>query len=136
LSPEVALYDPRLALDGGVDGLDAYRAISGDLARLLKADGAFFLEIGAGQADAVTAILAERGWPDVWRSEDLAGRPRILAGKASSPLNLPFFEEASWREGKKRLPLATESSSPRCPSESRAAADPARVRDRAAPLNA
>jgi release factor glutamine methyltransferase len=62
LSREVRDYDPRMALDGGVDGLEAYRALAPNLARLLRpSSGRFFVEIGEGQAEAVRTILARVG---------------------------------------------------------------------------
>ena len=51
LAPEVREFDPRRALDGGIDGLDAYRAIAADARRLLAPDGTLVLELGAGMAD-------------------------------------------------------------------------------------
>src|SRR5207245_3716577 len=61
LPPEVREHDPRLALDGGEDGLAAYRAIAADLSRLLVPGGLFAGEIGMGQAAAVAAIVAAGG---------------------------------------------------------------------------
>ena len=61
LQPEVARFEPKLALNGGADGLDAYRAITAALPHLLKENGAFALEIGRGQADAVTAMARAVG---------------------------------------------------------------------------
>ncbi len=81
LDPEVRNHDPFLALDGGPDGLDAYRAIAPDLARLLRAaSGRFFVEIGAGQAEQVTAILAAAGLKELRTLPDLSGRARVVAG--------------------------------------------------------
>lgn len=78
LEPEVALHDPMGALDGGLDGLDAYRLIAADLQRVLAPGGAAFLEIGAGQEDAVSALLRAGGAGDVRRFSDLSGRVRCL----------------------------------------------------------
>ncbi len=78
LDPEVARYEPRLALDGGRDGLDAYRSLVPQLRRLLKAEGAVVLEIGAGQCEAVSAILAENGFRRVAVGADLGGTARCL----------------------------------------------------------
>lgn len=58
LSPEVRVYDPAHALDGGADGLDAYRAILPDLARVVPGGWAIF-EVGAGQAGTVSELLCE-----------------------------------------------------------------------------
>jgi len=83
LAREVAVYDPRPALDGGADGLDAYRRIARGAGLLLAPGGLLVVEIGASQADAVLALLQEAGFP-VDESAvrwDIAGRPRcILAG--------------------------------------------------------
>ena len=78
LMPEVARYEPRLALDGGADGLDAYRAIAGDIRRLLSPGGRLALEIGATQADSVTLIFTAAGLTPAALRRDLAGRPRCL----------------------------------------------------------
>jgi release factor glutamine methyltransferase len=58
LEPEVAHFDPRGALDGGADGLSAYRAIAGSLPRILAPGGWVAVEVGVGQSDAVASILA------------------------------------------------------------------------------
>ncbi|MFG1480866.1 peptide chain release factor N(5)-glutamine methyltransferase [Xanthobacter sp. V4C-4] len=80
LSREVRLHDPVLALDGGPDGLDAYRAIVADLPRLLAPGGAAVLELGAGQEADVARLAAAAGLsvPAAAR-RDLAGIPRALA---------------------------------------------------------
>ncbi|MBY0564482.1 MAG: peptide chain release factor N(5)-glutamine methyltransferase [Hyphomonadaceae bacterium] len=81
LAPEVARFEPRLALDGGADGLDAYRAIAPTLPRLLVRGGVFALEIGAGQAEAVLAVLQREGLSAVDALPDLGGRPRVVTGR-------------------------------------------------------
>jgi release factor glutamine methyltransferase len=80
LAREVREHDPRLALDGGPDGLDAYRALAPEIARLLAPDGRFFLEVGAGQAAAVTAIAGAAGLVDLATHRDLAGIERVVSG--------------------------------------------------------
>ncbi len=81
LAPEVALYDPRGALCGGEDGLDAYRRLAQGVGRRLSRDGIVALEIGAGQADRVVEILSKAGLRVFDRRCDLAGVERcILAG--------------------------------------------------------
>lgn len=77
LPPEVRA-EPVLALDGGADGLAAYRAIAADLADALAPGGAAFFEVGAGQARAVEQILAEAGLGVVETRADLDGRARVL----------------------------------------------------------
>ncbi len=85
LAPEVRRHEPRLALDGGTDGLEAMRAMAAHVARLLAPGGIAAIEIGAGQGAAVEAIFATRGLslPALWR--DLAGIGRCLLFK-SRPL--------------------------------------------------
>lgn len=61
LMPEVALHEPRRALDGGGDGLGAYRGIVADLPRLLSPGAAAVLELGRGQAEAVMSLAAAAG---------------------------------------------------------------------------
>jgi release factor glutamine methyltransferase len=80
LAPEVRDFEPLPALDGGNDGLDAYRAIAADAVRLLVPGGAIVLELGIGQSDMVAGLLAARGLdvPSPARN-DLAGIPRALS---------------------------------------------------------
>ena len=79
LMPEVRDHDPRLALDGGADGLDAYRAILRDLQRLLAPGGAAVLELGCGQAEAVAALAGAQGFRVQDIRADLGGIPRAMA---------------------------------------------------------
>jgi len=82
LAPEVRDHDPRLALDGGRDGLAAYRAIAADAARVLAPGGWVAVEIGIGQAEAVAALLAQHGLVVPCEPRrDLAGRPRVVMGR-------------------------------------------------------
>ncbi len=71
-------YDPRAALDGGPDGLAAYRALLPQAARCLKPGGLLALEIGAGQGPAVRALATDAGLIDLGSAEDLAGIERCL----------------------------------------------------------
>ncbi len=82
LAPEVARHDPRRALDGGPDGLDAYRAIAPWLARLLAPGGLAAIECGAGQAPAVAGLVAQAGLPATATRADLAGIDRCLLAAA------------------------------------------------------
>ncbi len=84
LEPEVARYEPHLALDGGADGLDAYRAIIDALPRLLKPDGVFAFEVGKGQAEPVTALAAAKGFVMEQPHRDLAGIPRVVVGRRAA----------------------------------------------------
>jgi release factor glutamine methyltransferase len=79
LEPEVREYDPVLALDGGSDGLDAYRAIAHEATRLLAPGGRLFVELGAGQEQAVAALCADVGLKILAIRADLAGIPRALS---------------------------------------------------------
>ena len=78
LAPEVRAYDPRQALSGGPDGLDAYRVLFPQAAKLLAPDGLFALEFGAGQADAVQGLAEAAGLCVVDVVRDLAGHDRCL----------------------------------------------------------
>lgn len=80
LAPEVRDHDPRLALDGGQDGLDAFRAIVVEAPRWLKPGGALVVEIGAQQAAAVRALFHRAGLADVALEKDLAGLDRVVVG--------------------------------------------------------
>lgn len=80
LEPEVRDYEPRLALEGGADGLDAYRILAPEVLRVLKPDGRFAVEIGYDQKDAVEALFREAGARDVRTVKDLGGRDRVVAG--------------------------------------------------------
>lgn len=81
LSPEV-LHEPRLALDGGGDGLAAYRVILQAMPRLLAPCGAFAVEVGAGQARDVAGIAKAAGLEACEPRLDLAGIPRVVFGRA------------------------------------------------------
>lgn len=78
LMPEVLQYEPHRALDGGDDGMSAYRLICRALPRLLKKNGCAVLELGIGQEDSVTAIAEEVGLHKVECRKDLGGIPRAL----------------------------------------------------------
>jgi release factor glutamine methyltransferase len=78
LAPEVARFEPRPALDGGSDGLHAYRELAPDLARLVKPGGFAVIEVGAGQADAVQEIFAGQGLDQAGRHRDFGGIERCL----------------------------------------------------------
>lgn len=78
LAPEILLFEPASALFAGEDGLDAYRRLGRDLQRLLAPEGFACLEIGAGQADAVEALVEKEGLIGLGRRRDLAGIERCL----------------------------------------------------------
>jgi release factor glutamine methyltransferase len=80
LAPDVRDFEPRQALDGGNDGLDAYRAIAADAPRLLAPGGVLVLELGLGQSDMVAGLLAAAGLSvQLPARPDLAGIPRALS---------------------------------------------------------
>jgi release factor glutamine methyltransferase len=81
LEIEVAQHDPRLALDGGHDGLDAYRTLLEALPHLLKPDGLFAFEFGIGQSDALLAMAqAVSGLTHLRIIKDLSNLDRVLLG--------------------------------------------------------
>jgi release factor glutamine methyltransferase len=81
LDPEVRTYDPRLALDGGLDGLDAYRAIAATVPAVLAPDGVLVVELGIGQMEPVTALFAAAGLAPLPPRSDLSGVPRALVAE-------------------------------------------------------
>jgi release factor glutamine methyltransferase len=80
LEPEVRDHEPRLALDGGADGLDAYRALAPEILRVLKPGGRFALEIGWDQSAAVETLMKNAGAMAVMTVKDLAQRDRVVLG--------------------------------------------------------
>ena len=85
LQPEVRAFDPRLALDGGRDGLDFYRKIIPTSVPLLAPGGLLGLEIGHDQADAVTQLLARQsGLTHIATHTDLSGYPRAVLARATA----------------------------------------------------
>jgi release factor glutamine methyltransferase len=81
LMVEVRDHDPRLALDGGPDGLRPYRAIARDAAAHLAPEGVVLLEIGTGQGADVTDIFAEAGFNRIAVERDLAGHERMVVAQ-------------------------------------------------------
>ena len=78
LEPEVRLYEPKEALDGGADGLDLYRRLFPEALLLLREDGFVGVEIGAGQANSVRNIAELAGFRQIEVIRDLAGIERIV----------------------------------------------------------
>jgi release factor glutamine methyltransferase len=78
LAPEVRDFEPRIALAGGIDGLDFYRRIAAGAAEHLAAGGVLIVEVGAGQADDVADIFRAEGFSDIAIVNDLAGIPRVV----------------------------------------------------------
>ncbi len=83
LTREVRDHDPRLALDGGADGLDAYRRIAAKAAKFLRPDGAILVEIGETQADDASNLFRDGGLGVDGRGlrHDLSGRPRVVCAE-------------------------------------------------------
>ncbi len=86
MMPEVVGHEPRLALDGGTDGLAAYVRLSADLPHLLVPGGAVVLEVGAGQAAGVSRLCAAAGLNPAPPRTDLAGLARCLVATAPADL--------------------------------------------------
>jgi len=78
LPPDVGGHEPASALSGGPDGLAAYRSLAPRIAHTLKPEGSALLEIGAGQATSVSAVLSESGLEVLRVAADLAGIPRCI----------------------------------------------------------
>ncbi len=81
LAREVRDFDPRLALDGGADGLDAYRAILPASVSLLAPGGRLIVEVGAGQGGDVLGLAARLGFVHAETRRDLAGIERVVIGE-------------------------------------------------------
>lgn len=84
LMPEVREHDPRLALDGGPDGLAAYRAIAAEAGLFLAAEGVLLLEIGSNQGHTVSDIFVGAGFAEVEVLPDLAGLDRMVVARLNS----------------------------------------------------
>ena len=78
LPPQIKDFEPRLALDGGEDGLDCYRQIAAQCGTLLTPDGFLLAELGAGQFAEVRAIFESNGWSVSPPIFDFAGHERVL----------------------------------------------------------
>jgi len=78
LQPEVRDFDPRMALDGGTDGLDFYRRLAGGGKKFLKPDGKIMVEFGDGQADLIKNIFESEKWIVEAVQEDYSHRARFL----------------------------------------------------------
>ena len=81
LAPEVRDFDPRCALDGGPDGLTAYRAIAADIRRLLASHAPLVVEAGEGQAHAIADLLQRVGLAVETAARDLAGTARAVVAR-------------------------------------------------------
>jgi release factor glutamine methyltransferase len=80
LAPEITSYEPREALVGGVEGVEAIASTAPAAVAALEPGGSLALEVGAAQAGAVAELLLEAGFREVEGRQDLAGRPRVVVG--------------------------------------------------------
>jgi release factor glutamine methyltransferase len=80
LPVDVRDFEPRLALDGGADGLRLVREIAEQAAGYLTPGGLLALEIGADQGAAALSILQQHGFRELELARDLAGRDRVASG--------------------------------------------------------
>ena len=85
LEPEVARFDPRRALDGGSDGLAAYRVLIPTLPRTLAPAGLAAVEIGQGQAEEVARLFRAAGLDPQTPRADLSGVERVVLARAEKP---------------------------------------------------
>ena len=81
LAPEVRDAEPRLALDGGADGLECYRRLAEQAMRALRPGGWLAVEVGMGQAPDVAALWQTADWQAVEARRDLAGIERVVCGR-------------------------------------------------------
>lgn len=107
LAPEVRRHDPRLALDGGADGLDGYRMIAGSVPSLLRPDGAVMVEVGAGQAEPVGDLFRDAGMDMFAARRDLAGHLRVVAARHHRRLKTrrqnAEMKNSPWKSRTKRI---------------------------------
>jgi release factor glutamine methyltransferase len=83
LAPEVRLFDPRVALDGGADGLHGYRSLAATVAPLLARNGVLVVELGKDQVEPVAALIAAAGLAPMAPQPDLNGIPRALIAESA-----------------------------------------------------
>ena len=107
LMPEVARFEPKLALDGGPDGLVAYRAIATAAPQLGRPGGRLLVEAGEGQASEISRIFASAGLAVEAAWKDLGGIERVVSAEALKRLarqgNETTFRTAPWGLGPGRL---------------------------------
>jgi release factor glutamine methyltransferase len=82
--PAEVRKEPRLALDGGADGLDVIRPLVSEAHALLAPGGALVLEVGEGQAASVCALCSQAGYADVGARKDLAGIDRVVYARKTT----------------------------------------------------
>ena len=84
LEPEISRWEPRGALDGGVDGLDYYRRTAANAGHHLSAQGVVAVEVGAGMGSAVAEFFHEAEYSSVSIADDYAGRDRVVVARRAS----------------------------------------------------
>jgi release factor glutamine methyltransferase len=87
LDPEVRDFEPRMALDGGADGMDFYRRIAAEAGPFLKSDGRVMLELNDSGADSVQKIFARHGWMTESVETDFNKWPRIFVARKAAELH-------------------------------------------------
>ena len=80
LDTEVREHDPRMALDGGDDGLDFYKRIVDSATHFLEDGGQLVMEMGYNQGDDISAVMTDNGYSDIRIIKDLAGLDRVIGG--------------------------------------------------------
>src|SRR5262249_11964886 len=84
LAPELREFEPRMALDGGEDGLTVIRALIEESPRLLRPSGLLAMELAAGQSDPVRALVVQSSaWRQLEILPDLAGIPRVMVARCA-----------------------------------------------------
>ncbi|MFO7577432.1 MAG: peptide chain release factor N(5)-glutamine methyltransferase [Pelovirga sp.] len=81
LMPEVRDFEPALALQGGIDGLDCYRRLAAQARDCLEPGGWLLVEIGASQGEAVATMFAAAGLTGIFQRADYGGNPRVVGGQ-------------------------------------------------------
>ncbi|MBR2983391.1 MAG: peptide chain release factor N(5)-glutamine methyltransferase [Kiritimatiellae bacterium] len=81
LDPRIRDWEPRMALDGGVSGLEFYERYLSDAFNLLRGGGAVFFEIGENQGEAVSRLMFEYGFEDIRVEKDYAGHDRYASAR-------------------------------------------------------
>jgi release factor glutamine methyltransferase len=89
LDPEVRDYEPVMALDGGVDGLDFYRRLASEAAQFLEPEGRIMLEFGDGQGEALRVLFEAREWVVDSIESDYTRRPRNLTARRNAESSAP-----------------------------------------------
>jgi release factor glutamine methyltransferase len=85
LDPEVRDHDPRMALDGGEDGLDFYRRLAAEASGRLRPRGWLLAEFGDGQGPAIRDLMTGAGWGPSRLEKDLSGRERVIIAAIPAP---------------------------------------------------